>query len=121
MLRQVGEDVQLDVKLHGIGVPDMCPAACGIGCGYGVRGGRSGKGEGERERRAGALDSDSAGSHSTISFYKKTYKDGLFDRRATRVGWHCCTSQLPLHSWARAVSPRAVSYTHLTLPTKRIV
>ena len=45
----------------------------------GVRGGRSGKGEGERERRAGALDSDSAGSHSTISFYKKTYKDGLFD------------------------------------------
>ena len=34
MLRQVGEDVYLDVKLHGIGVPDMCPAACGIGCGY---------------------------------------------------------------------------------------
>ena len=75
----------------------------------GVRGGRSGKGEGERERRAGALDSDSAGSHSTISFYKKTYKDGLFDRRArvallhftapsSQLGtsgisagnWHCC-------------------------------
>ena len=34
MLRQVGEDVYLDRQLHGIGVPDMCPAACGIGCGY---------------------------------------------------------------------------------------